>query len=61
MEKQNKTKNKKAKTLLIHKRTAGGITITDLKLHYRAIVIKPHDIGTETDMLTNGIELKTQK
>jgi hypothetical protein len=28
------------KTLLNDKRTSGGITIHDLKLHYRAIVIK---------------------
>jgi hypothetical protein len=43
-----------AKTLLKDKRTSGGITMPDLKLYYRAIVIA-------TDKYTNGIELKTQK
>jgi hypothetical protein len=40
MEKQNKTKNKKAKTLLIHKRTSHWIIIPAFKLYYKAIVIK---------------------
>jgi hypothetical protein len=33
----------------------------DLKLYCRATVRKLHDIGTEKDILINGIELKTQK
>jgi hypothetical protein len=31
---------KKSKSLLKDKRTSGGITMSDLKLYYRAIVIK---------------------
>jgi hypothetical protein len=36
----NNKKTRIAKTLLEDKRTSGGITTPDLKLYYRAIVVK---------------------
>ena len=46
----NNKKHRTAKTIFNNERTSCGITITDLKMYYRAIVIKKlHVIGTVTD------------
>jgi hypothetical protein len=65
----NNKKPRVAKSILNSKRTPRGITIPDLTLYYRAILIKQnktkniklYGIGTETGRKINGIELKTHK
>jgi hypothetical protein len=50
-----------AKTNLKNERTSGEITIPDLKVYCRAIVIKTACICIETDIMINGIESNTLK
>jgi hypothetical protein len=45
----NNKKSRIAKTLLKDKSTSGGITMLDIKLYYRAIVINLHGTGIATD------------
>jgi hypothetical protein len=56
----NNKKPRVVKTILNNNRNSGGITISDLKLYYRAIVIKTTWYWYR-DRQINGIELKIQK
>jgi hypothetical protein len=58
---KNKKKNRIAKTILNNKRTLRGITVPDLKLNYRAIVIKSAWYWYSNRYVNQKIESKTQK
>ena len=58
----NNRKPRIAKTILNNKRTSGGITMPDLKLYYRAIVIKTEWYWySDRDRKISEIELNTHK
>ena len=54
-------KLKVPKSYLNYKGTSRETIIHDLRLYYRAVAIKPHGIGIDTDLLINQLQLKVLK
>ena len=59
--KQNKTKPRIAKTILNHKRMSGAISVPDLKLYDRAIVINTSWYWDRYKQVDQGNQIKEPK
>ena len=57
----NQKKPQAAKGMLKKKTKADGITIPDLKLYYKDVIIKTIWYGAKTDTQINGTKERTQK